>query len=202
MLPIQARVHVPSSPAPGLHGWQWVELLVLLGFGFVRVKFIPRAEEPFPGVLEAPGAWWHSGSGRAEARQSLWLWRDLQCQDPAALCEGTCVVGCWTTTHAAVTFWVHQRQQKDPCGLQWRLHLVLFCVEGSTGVGESACGKLLHPGRSWGAGSPCCVCAVGAAVCCLLDAEISCLGGPSPAVATPQQGVGTQSNQRTLYRKV
>lgn len=38
------------------HGWQWAELLVSFGFGVVWVKFVPRAEELFPGVQKAPGA--------------------------------------------------------------------------------------------------------------------------------------------------
>lgn len=38
------------------HGWQWAELLVLFGFAVVWVKFMPRAEELFPGVQIAPGA--------------------------------------------------------------------------------------------------------------------------------------------------
>ena len=35
--------------------------------------------------------------------------------------------------------------------------------------------------------------------CCLMDAEVSSLGGPSLTVASPQQRVGAQSDQCTLY---
>ena len=138
---------------------------------------------------------WHGGSRRAEAHQSLWLWRDLQCQDLAALRAGTRVVGCWITTRAAVTSWAHRGQQKDPSGLQQSLHWVLFCAEGSSGVGEAACSELPAAASSE---EPRVQGAHAASVlrvqpaCCLMDAEISSAGGSFPGCGQPTAVCGSR----------